>query len=209
MTKSEFIEEFLKKAELLPKEEKRKSLLYYSEMIDDKIEDGMSEEEAVASLGSIDALVDGVIGDMTMSNAVKTSINRVKKNVPKGILVTVLIILGSPVWFSLLIAAVCVLFSLIVSIWAVAVALCASVFALGISAVALLAVSVIRFFSLGAVSGVYVLGASLIVAGISMLIFVPVKHLCVGCFKLSAWFAGAIKRLFVKGFNGNKAGESK
>ena len=48
MSKTEFLTELKKALEGLPEEDIEKSLEYYSEMIDDRIEDGLSEEEAVA-----------------------------------------------------------------------------------------------------------------------------------------------------------------
>lgn len=54
MTKSEFIDELCRRIKMLPPEEAERAVSFYSEAIDDKIEGGMTEEEAVASLGSLD-----------------------------------------------------------------------------------------------------------------------------------------------------------
>ena len=50
MKKQEFIEEIKLRMEGLPEEEVNRSIDYYSEMIEDRIEDGMEEEEAVVLL---------------------------------------------------------------------------------------------------------------------------------------------------------------
>ena len=60
MTKSDFLDLLREKISRLPEWEAAKTVVYYSEMIDDRIEDGMSEEEAVAALGSIDGIVSEV-----------------------------------------------------------------------------------------------------------------------------------------------------
>ena len=52
MTKKEFITELRKKLSKLPSREAAERLTFYSEMIDDRIEDGVSEEVAVASVGT-------------------------------------------------------------------------------------------------------------------------------------------------------------
>ena len=56
MTKAAFIENIRQITSYLPVNEREKYVEYYSEMIDDAVEDGMSEEEAVASLGTIEEI---------------------------------------------------------------------------------------------------------------------------------------------------------
>ena len=55
MTKQEFLRELWNKLTELPQEDVEKSLDYYSEMIDDRVENGLTEEEAVAEIGTADA----------------------------------------------------------------------------------------------------------------------------------------------------------
>ena len=60
MTKIEFSER-LKQTLVtrgLPREEAAKSVEFYLEMIDDRVEDGMNEEDAVAALGSIEEIAE-------------------------------------------------------------------------------------------------------------------------------------------------------
>ena len=47
MRKTEFLERLRAALNALPEEEAKKTIAYYAEMIDDRIEDGMSEEEAI------------------------------------------------------------------------------------------------------------------------------------------------------------------
>ena len=54
MTKAEFLAELRAAISGLPEADIEKSLDFYSEMIDDRVEDGLSEEEAVAALGSVE-----------------------------------------------------------------------------------------------------------------------------------------------------------
>ena len=57
MNKQEFLTELKQHLKGIAPEDISGSLEYYSEMIDDAVEDGMTEEEAVASLGDIEEIV--------------------------------------------------------------------------------------------------------------------------------------------------------
>ena len=50
MTKKEFLARLRRGLAQLPPEEREERLAFYSEMIDDRMEEGLSEQEAVASL---------------------------------------------------------------------------------------------------------------------------------------------------------------
>ena len=50
MTKAEFLEQIKAKIAHLPYEDLRKNLDFYSEMIEDRMEEGLTEEEAVATM---------------------------------------------------------------------------------------------------------------------------------------------------------------
>ncbi len=57
MKKEEFLNELTGRLSELPPQEREKSLSYFSEMIDDRMEEGMKEEEAVGSMESLDEIV--------------------------------------------------------------------------------------------------------------------------------------------------------
>ena len=63
MRKTEFLERLRAALNALPEEEAKKTIAYYAEMIDDRIEDGMSEEEAVAGLGEPEAVAREILLD--------------------------------------------------------------------------------------------------------------------------------------------------
>ena len=54
MTKNEFISSLGARLSGLPKDEACERLAFYSETIDDRIEEGMSEAAAVRDVGSVD-----------------------------------------------------------------------------------------------------------------------------------------------------------
>lgn len=57
MTKSEFLAELRRRISSQSSDEVERTISYFSEIIDDRIEDGMDEREAVSSLESIDTIV--------------------------------------------------------------------------------------------------------------------------------------------------------
>ena len=63
MNKLEFLLELSRALEGLPKEEIDEKLGFYNEIIDDKIEDGMSEEDAIAEIGSPEAIAMEIIAE--------------------------------------------------------------------------------------------------------------------------------------------------
>ena len=78
MNKTEFLDALRHALGKLPSYEVEQSIAFYAEMIDDRIEDGMSEQEAVAALGSVHAIAAQIVlflqrtikgSDMTASTA--------------------------------------------------------------------------------------------------------------------------------------------
>ncbi|MBR6783361.1 MAG: DUF1700 domain-containing protein, partial [Clostridia bacterium] len=63
MTKREFLEAIRKGISTLSTDDINKSIRYYSEMIDDRIEDGVSEEEAVAAMGNPDDVIAEILSE--------------------------------------------------------------------------------------------------------------------------------------------------
>lgn len=57
MNKQEFLAELQKGLSGLPQEDRDERLTFYGEMLDDRMEEGLSEEEAVAAVGSVEEIV--------------------------------------------------------------------------------------------------------------------------------------------------------
>ena len=149
MTKQEFLEQLSKR---LPPEEREERLAFYSEMIDDRMEEGMTEAEAVASMDPVE--------DAPVEKAPP------KRKLSAGEIA--LLCLGAPLWIPLLIAAGSVVLSLYVSLWSVLISLWA-VFG---SLVACGAVGVVGGIgvALGGYvpSGLTLLGAGFVCGGLSI-----------------------------------------
>ena len=119
MTKLEFLHELLRSLSALPENERDKAYAFYSEIIDDSMEDGMSEEEAVGKLGSVDEIVERIVSEIPMTVLIKSRVE--KRN--KDLFTVVLLVLGFPVWFPVLISVLCVLLAAFIVFWIAALVL--------------------------------------------------------------------------------------
>jgi len=164
MTKREFLNQLEARLAQLPQAERLKSLGYYAEIIDDRVEEGMAEEEAVEALGDIGELARQILLDAPLPTLIKSTM-------PKKRWATwevVLLVLGFPLWFPLLISFFAVVFSIYVSVWAVIISLFAAVASILVTGLALVAASFVAMFTLGP-WWVILLGAGLTLLGLGIL----------------------------------------
>ena len=113
MTKKEFLTNLRRCIRELPSNEINERLSFYSEIIDDKMEEGLSEVAAVADVGSIDKIAAQILAD----GGVQAPTKKVKR--PVSAWQIVLLIVGSPIWFSILLVVFAVTWSVIITLWAV------------------------------------------------------------------------------------------
>nr|WP_320026925.1 DUF1700 domain-containing protein [uncultured Acetobacterium sp.] len=192
MNKTEFLLSLEQKLVALPQNEIEVTQGFYSEMIDDRMEDGMSEENAVAAIGDIDTIVQNTLLEMPLPTLMKAKIQ------PKAglkIWEIVLIVLGFPLWFPLLAAFFVIILSVYVSVWAVIISLYASVAAFVLSGVAgILSLLFAQSFP----AGLLMFGLSLICIGIGVLAFFGVTKLSKWLIGLTGRFLRWVKSLFIK-----------
>lgn len=195
MNKQEFIAQLRKGLSGLPQEDIEERVAFYSEMIDDRMEEGLSEEEAVCEIGSVDTIISQIVADTPITKLVKEKIKPKKRLNACEI---VLLVLGSPIWLSLLIAAVAVILSLYVSLWSVIVSLWA-VFAAFIGCV-LGGIAAGIGFAIGGngLTGVAMIGAGIVCAGLSIFLFYVCKAATKGTLLLTKKMALGMKNGFVK-----------
>ncbi len=134
MTREEFLERLGDLLACLPAEQIEESKAFYNEAIADRMEDGMSEEEAVAAIGSPGAVAEAILDDLP---AVPRAIARTKRKSPT--LLWILTIVGSPVWVPLLLAFAAIAITIYLCIWILALCVWIIALALGISGIAALA----------------------------------------------------------------------
>ncbi len=195
MTKQEFLSALGKKLSGLPQDEIGERLSFYSEMIDDRMEEGRSEEEAVAQIGTVEELASQIIGEIPLSKLVKEKVKPKRKRKPWEI---ALLILGAPLWAPLLIAAAAVVFSLYIVLWALIVSLWAVFVSLIAAALGGLGCGVAQIAVGNRPQGLAMIGAGLFCAGSSVFLFFGCKAATAGIARLTKRFALWLKKRFVK-----------
>lgn len=165
MTKLGFLFALRDKLGGMPQSDVEERLNFYSEMIEDRMEDGLSEEEAVSEIGSVEEIAEQILADFSSSKSAKQS-PKVKRKLKTWEIV--LLALGSPVWLSLLIAAFAVAVSLYASLWAIIIALWAVFAALIACAFSSLVAGAGFAFYDNALSGTAMIGAGIVCAGLAI-----------------------------------------
>ncbi len=195
MKKLEFLEKLGKRISSLSEEDIKRSLEYYSEMIDDSVEDGLSEKEAVAQLGSMDDIVLQILSETSHTKIVKkkTRTSRALKAWE-----IVLLVLGSPIWLSLLIAVFAVILSLYISLWSVIISLWAVFASVVACAPACVVAGVLFALDGNILSGIAMIGAGIVCAGLSIFVFYGCTAATKGTLLLTKVIALGIKNCFVK-----------
>ena len=195
MNKSEFLKALGDKLGGIPQDDRAERIGFYSEMIDDRIEDGLTEEEAVAGLGDLEEITRQVVSELPLKKLVK---EKVKPGRTLRVWEIVLLILGSPIWLSLLLAlfmvilsVYIVLWSVIITLWALEISLIACVLGGICSAIVNMAGGMIS-------SGIFMLGMGLISAGLGVFGFFGCKQATRGIIKLTEKIFLWIKFCFVK-----------
>ncbi len=182
MTKQEFLASLREGLRGLPPEDIEERVAFYDEMIDDRMEEGLTEEDALEEIGSVESVIEQIAAETPLLKLVKEKVRSERKRSGKG-LTTALLVLGSPIWVSLLIAAVAVAFSLVVAAWSVAVSLYGVVLSLAVGGVGFIVYAVayvLRGYLPGAA---FAVGAGLAAVGLGLLLFPACNALAKGLVK--------------------------
>lgn len=165
MTKQLFLNELSAALHGLPREERYRTLSYYDELIDDRMEDGQSEEDAVENLGSPEQIAREILGEEEPPVSTGTG---------RKVWLIILLVLGFPFWGSLLLAAAIVLLCVYICLFLPA-------FVLGVMALAFLASALIGVVGTpflivdvglltgGLPAGLFQLGLSVALLGLAVL----------------------------------------
>ena len=195
MNKQEFMEELKKGLRGLPEEDINEHLTFYSEMIDDRIEEGIAEEDAVFEIGTVEKIVEQTIADTPFTKIAK---ERIKPKRRLKVWEIILICLGAPIWLSLGICAAAVIISLYVSLWAVLISLWAVFVSLAGCAAGGVIGGIILVIGSKAFSGMAVLSGGIICSGLSILAFIGCNAATKGVIILTKKIAAGIKNCFIK-----------
>lgn len=193
MNKNEFLGQLRKGLSGLPQKDIEERINFYSEIIDDRMEEGLSEAAAVAQVGPVEEIIFQTRGEAPGSVTEK-------KTPQKGweAWKLLLLVLGFPLWFSLLIAALAVVLSLYISLWSVIISLWAAFASAAACSLSGLLLGGVFAFEGYAPTGVAMVGAAIVCAGVSILLFMGCQAATRGTVWLTGKLARGIKNCFVK-----------
>ena len=195
MNKETFLRTLRSKLSYLSRSEVDERLAFYEEMIDDRMEEGMTEEEAVEAVGSVDRIAEQI---MTETPLTKLVAGRVKPKRTLQAWEIVLLIVGAPLWIPLLIAFASVLFSLYITIWCILISVYAINIAFALGAVIAVPCSIYFMCTGNVMPGVFLLGGAFLLAGLTILMFYLNVLISKGIVWLSEKLVLWIKSLFVR-----------
>lgn len=194
MNKEAFCSELRKRLSGLPQEDLEERISFYSEMIDDRVEEGLTEEEAVAEIGTVDSIVEQIMSEIPLTKLVREKV-RPKRSLKAWEIV--LLALGSPVWVPLVVAALAVILSVYAVIWAVVISVYAADLSLAAGAVSGL-IGVFVYLKAGNPAGaLFSLGTGMVCAGLAILLFFACIWITKGVLKLTGRMLLGIKTSFV------------
>lgn len=195
MNKQEFLAQLRKNLFGLPQKDIEERLSFYEEMIDDRMEEGCSEEEAILAIGLTEKIAAQIINETPLAKIAKERIKPKRKPAPWEI---ILLVLGSPIWLSLGIAAAAVILSLYISLWAIIISLWAVFGSLIGGSIGSLAAGSIFLLHSDPLTGCLMLSAGLICIGLSIFAFFGCKGATKGIVLLTKRIAFGTKNCIIK-----------
>lgn len=194
MNKIEFLTVLRERLQGLPEEDINKSIDFYCEMIDDRVEDGMSEAEAVDALGNIEEIISQILSEVSLPKLVKEKVK------PKRALKAweiVLLVLGAPLWIPLLATVILTVLAIYLSVWSVIISLYAVDLSIAVSGLACIGVAVALLFDGQFVPAGVVFGTGLVCMGLAILLLFAFNLVTKGILWVSKKVLLGIKGLFI------------
>ena len=195
MTKNEFLCRLRRGLDGFPIENINEHIDFYAEMTEERMKEGISEEEAVAAIGDPEELAVRILSDIYLGN------NERKRAKPKRRLRVweiVFLAAGSPIWASLLVAASVLAVSLYASLWTVIISLWTANISIAVCAVVSLPVGIYFIAGINSLTGFLFICAFLVLAGLSIFLFFGCRAITrLGVIIIKRFILG-IKRLFVR-----------
>ena len=193
MTKQEFLSKLERALGKLPHAEVEQALAFYDEAISDRMEDGLSEAEALAGLGPVDEIAAQIAAE---TPPIPRAIARA--NTGSRTLNIVLLAVFSPIWIPIVLALAAAALAVYVAIWAVIAALWAVDAVLVLMPFAGLAALASTLGGGMPLPGVFVFGLSLVSSGFGLVASFAVFWASNLLFRATRTFARWIASLFVR-----------
>ena len=193
MNKQEFLSALQKRLSDLPQCDVDERITFYSEMIDDRMEEGLSEEAAIEEIGAVDTVASQIISEMSVSRTEKEVVIQKRKMRAWEI---VLLVLGSPLWLSLLAAFFAVALAAYIVIWSAVIVVWSVEFALAVSCIGGLLSPIIYVFQ-GNILGMFaIFGAGICCAGLAIMLYFGCIAVSKGIILLTKKMTWGIKSIF-------------
>lgn len=195
MRKQEFLDRLKASLWAMPEADRQRSADYYAEMIDDRMEEGLSEEDAVAAIGNLDEIVKQILNESPRPPQVVRPKQKQKPAQDNTkVWLIILLIVGSPVWIPLAASLLSAVLSVYISLWTVVIVLYAVAVALGVAAIGCIVGSI---FMIGRTATTIVAwGAALVCAGVAILMFMLANLAAKGMIALTKLCWQGAKSLF-------------
>lgn len=193
MTKKVFLDSLREKLNGLPKLDVEERISYYEEMIYDIMDEGKSEEEAVAEIGTVDQVIYEIAQETPLVKLVKEKIKRKERIKAWQI---VLICLTFPIWLPIAIVLVALALVLYILFW---VGVIVS-YAFEVSLIVCSIAGIVVFFGY-LFSGDFSLaplGVAMLTGGLAVMMFFGCYWATRGTITLHKKLFGAIKAAIIK-----------
>jgi uncharacterized membrane protein len=194
MNKHEFLAALRRELTALPHGELTEQLNFYNEMIDDLVEDGMCEEDAISKVGPINRITDEILSDIPLFDLVKRRVQpkRRLRGWELGLIIGL-----SPIWLALIISVFALAFSLVVAMWSAVLSLWVALLSFAIGAIAGTLGGIAMMFTNLGIAGFMTCGAGIALAGLAILMFYVCKAVTKGVAVLTKTAVLGIKKLLI------------
>lgn len=199
MNKQEFINALRERICDLPRIDVDEQLQFFKEMIDERMADGLSEEEAVADIGSIEVIREQIVENIPLLAILGNKLKQKRSTSSTKIaVISSTAIIWAPVLLALIVAAVAVVASLYTVLWALVVSVWAVFIALAAAAPFGVVMGLLNLFGGNALFGICIIGCGITSAGLAIFAFYGALYASKGGVILTRkiWFL--IKKLFVR-----------
>lgn len=195
MNKQEFLAALREGFAGLPQDEIEERLNFYGEMLEDQMEEGLSEEEAVLAIGPAEEIVRQVLADIPLGKVVKERL-RPKRRLNAWEIV--LLALGAPLWLSLGLAAAAVILAVYAALWAVLAALWVVFGAAAACAAASVPACIVMAARGRAAAGFAALSIGIVCAGLCIFLFFGCQNASKGILALTKRISLWVKRRLIR-----------
>ncbi len=176
--------------------------VFYEEAIADRMEDGLTEEEAVASLGEVALIVEEMRLNLPFTKLIGNTVKESHQNASNKTLWKVLAIISFPFWLPMLIGFAATLFGLYMGLIGILVGIIAIYGSLIIIGIASLFASGYFIFQGDLLVAIGYLGSTLASIGLFLLLLQSVSSIIKSVISLPVTVTRSIKKLlFKKGEN--------